>query len=178
MEDNAGGGGGGGGGERAKYLGFNTIAPHPSPDAAAGANDESEKEMSFAAAGSPKHFKKPSTTTTASIEAFNIETLEVGDDHDIEKNGVVERSKWVLDAPPPPGVFREVVHSVRDSISSLKKKYYSSPPEGQSFTKRLLSVHQDIFPILVWGRNYRATKFKNDLMAGLTIASLCIPQVI
>lgn len=162
MDDNA--GGGSGGSERAKYLGFNTIAP-----------DEGEKETSLPA-GSPKHFKKSSSiTTTASIETFNI---EIPQDHDVlEKKGIVERSQWVLDGPKPPGLFREVVDSVRDTVYSMKNKYYSSL-KGQSFTKRVISIQQEIFPILVWIRNYSATKFKNDLMAGLTIASLCIPQVI
>ncbi|PON72556.1 Low affinity sulfate transporter [Trema orientale] len=179
MDDNDGGGGSGSGrSERARYLGFNTIAPHPSPAAAAGADDESEKETSFQAS-SPKHFKKPSSVTaTASIEAFNIDIAEEeAGDHDIEKNGVVERSQWVLRAPEPPGLFREVVDSVRDTVGSMKNKYYSSL-KSQSFAKRVVSVQQEIFPILAWGRNYRATKFKNDLLAGLTIASLCIPQSI
>ncbi|KAK9110635.1 hypothetical protein Sjap_018695 [Stephania japonica] len=40
------------------------------------------------------------------------------------------------------------------------------------------SVLQGLFPILQWCRAYKATKFKNDLMAGLTLASLSIPQSI
>ncbi|KAJ9560464.1 hypothetical protein OSB04_005624 [Centaurea solstitialis] len=35
---------------------------------------------------------------------------------------------------------------------------------------------QAMFPILEWGRNYDLNKFKGDLIAGLTIASICIPQ--
>ncbi|KAG0503569.1 hypothetical protein HPP92_003641 [Vanilla planifolia] len=35
---------------------------------------------------------------------------------------------------------------------------------------------QSLFPILKWGSEYNFTKFKGDLIAGLTIASLCIPQ--
>ncbi|KAI0494108.1 hypothetical protein KFK09_024239 [Dendrobium nobile] len=31
-------------------------------------------------------------------------------------------------------------------------------------------------PILSWGREYNLQKFKGDLIAGFTIASLCIPQ--
>lgn len=45
-------------------------------------------------------------------------------------------------------------------------------------SKRAVSILEGIFPILVWSRNYTATKFKNDLLAGLTLASLCIPQSI
>ncbi|KAJ6397970.1 hypothetical protein OIU77_018893 [Salix suchowensis] len=35
-----------------------------------------------------------------------------------------------------------------------------------------------MFPIFSWCRHYKATEFKNDLLAGLTLASLCIPQSI
>ncbi|KAM6563771.1 hypothetical protein CsatB_023769 [Cannabis sativa] len=174
--------------ERAKYLGFSSIAPHPySPsDYSAGADHETEKEtISFSAAGSPKHFKKSSsgitTTTTGSIENYHsIEMTQVYDNvsEDIEKNGVVERSRWVLNAPEPPGLFREAADSVRDTLGSMRTKYYKSLKSQNSFTKRMLLINQNIFPILVWGRNYSAAKFKNDLMAGLTIASLCIPQSI
>ncbi|XP_062098739.1 low affinity sulfate transporter 3-like [Humulus lupulus] len=184
MGDN-GGRGNGGGDERAKYLGFSSIAPDPySPSTGGEADDENEKEkerISFPA-GSPKHFKKSTsvtTTTTASVENYNIEMAQVYDNvnDDIEKNGFVERSRWVLNAPEPPGLFREVVDSVRDTIGSLRNKYYKSL-QSQSFIKRMVLLHQNIFPILVWGRSYSSAKFKNDLMAGLTIASLCIPQSI
>ncbi|KAK4401896.1 Sulfate transporter 1.3 [Sesamum angolense] len=35
---------------------------------------------------------------------------------------------------------------------------------------------QPRFPILEWGRRYELSMFKGDLIAGITIASLCIPQ--
>lgn len=35
---------------------------------------------------------------------------------------------------------------------------------------------EGLFPILEWGKTYSLAKFKGDLVAGLTIASLCIPQ--
>lgn len=127
-------------------------------------------------AGSPKHFKKPST---ASISPTLVD--EGGDDgheKDPEKSTTdVERSRWVLNAPKPPGLCQELMDSVRETIASCKSKYHSSL-KNHSFAKRVISVQQGIFPILSWGRDYKATKFKSDLMAGLTIASLCIPQVI
>ena len=33
-----------------------------------------------------------------------------------------------------------------------------------------------LFPVLQWGRGYNLLTFKDDLIAGLTIGSLCIPQ--
>ncbi|KAF9607825.1 hypothetical protein IFM89_001573 [Coptis chinensis] len=47
-------------------------------------------------------------------------------------------------------------------------------PAKQNLFKEFKS--QTLFPILEWGRDYNLSKFKGDLIAGLTIASLCIPQ--
>lgn len=86
-----------------------------------------------------------------------------------------ERTSWVLNAPEPPGFFRELVNSARDIMFPQGDKQKSSGEKPMS--KRAISILEGIFPILVWSRNYTATKFKSDLLAGLTLASLCIPQV-
>jgi hypothetical protein len=44
--------------------------------------------------------------------------------------------------------------------------------------KLLVSLLQEAFPVLGWFQSYNVTKFKADVIAGITIASLCIPQVI
>ncbi|TKY47639.1 Sulfate transporter 2.1 [Spatholobus suberectus] len=95
---------------------------------------------------------------------------------DIEKNAQDVRSQWVLNAPEPPSPWRVVADSVRKTISHYQLKFSSL--KDQPCTTLLLSLLQVIFPILAWGRNYTATKFRKDLLAGLTIASLCIPQSI
>ncbi|KAL5556388.1 hypothetical protein UlMin_038624 [Ulmus minor] len=98
-------------------------------------------------------------------------------ENDLEKNcSPLERSQWVLNSPEPPGLGLELMDTVKETISSCRKNYSSL--KTQPFAKRMISIFQGLFPILVWSRNYRATKFKNDLLAGLTIASLCIPQSI
>ncbi|KAL6225233.1 hypothetical protein ACLB2K_004084 [Fragaria x ananassa] len=66
--------------------------------------------------------------------------------------------------------------TVRETSSYFGNKYSSL--KSQPMLKSVVSVQQEIFPILVWGRSYSISKFKHDLMAGLTIASLCIPQSI
>ncbi|XP_043719577.1 sulfate transporter 1.3-like [Telopea speciosissima] len=48
--------------------------------------------------------------------------------------------------------------------------------KGQSASKKFMLGLQSIFPILEWGRDYDLTKFKGDLVAGLTIASISVPQ--
>lgn len=44
--------------------------------------------------------------------------------------------------------------------------------------KKTLTVLQYFFPVLFWGSEYRLELFKADAIAGLTIASLAIPQVL
>lgn len=95
---------------------------------------------------------------------------------DIEKNLAQDaRSQWVLNPPEPPSPWRVVADSFTKTISHYTQKFSSLT--DQPYTTLLLSLLQIIFPILAWGRNYTATKFRKDLLAGLTIASLCIPQV-
>lgn len=86
----------------------------------------------------------------------------------------MERAKLVLSSPDPPGLWHELVGSIKETIFPKRNTISSSKP---SRSMRVFSFLQGLFPILSWGRNYKASKFKNDLMAGLTIASLSIPQV-
>ncbi|GMY11312.1 sulfate transporter 2.1-like [Fagus crenata] len=96
---------------------------------------------------------------------------------DLEKDSRhAERAQWVLNAPEPPGIWTELIDSVRDKILPCGNKFMSL--KNQSGRKHLVSFLQGLFPILVWCRSYTVTKFRKDLLAGLTIASLCIPQSI
>jgi len=81
----------------------------------------------------------------------------------IEQNAQNVRSQWVLNAPEPPSLWRVLANSLRKTISHYK-------------CTLCLSVMQVVFAILAWGRNCTATKFRKDLLAILTIASLCIPK--
>ncbi|KAM1818547.1 hypothetical protein EV1_000286 [Malus domestica] len=133
--------------------------------------EEISPKDTLPAPGSTKHFKKSSTASSAIDE----ERLDI--DLDLEKNSsLVERTQWVLNGPEPPGLWHELMDSLRETISCCRKKYSSL--KNQPTLKSAVSVQQEIFPILVWGRSYNMSKFKHDLMAGLTIASLCIPQSI
>ena len=64
---------------------------------------------------------------------------------------------------------------------TLRETFFDDNPlrqyKGQSGSARFMMGLQFLFPILGWGRNYNFSKFKSDLIAGLTIASLCVPQV-
>jgi high affinity sulfate transporter 1 len=65
--------------------------------------------------------------------------------------------------------------------TGVKEIFFYDEPlrhfKDESAASKFLLVLQGIFPILDWGRSYRLQNFKGDLVAGLTIASLCVPQV-
>ncbi|PUZ37765.1 hypothetical protein GQ55_9G146000 [Panicum hallii var. hallii] len=66
--------------------------------------------------------------------------------------------------------------------SALKDMFFAGDDplrqykEQPSWSKRVWLSLQHVFPVLEWGRHYTLSKFKGDFIAGLTIASLCIPQ--
>lgn len=70
---------------------------------------------------------------------------------------------------------------VREFADTLKETFFADDPlrpfKDQPRRKRILLGFQQVFPILDWGRHYSLSKFKGDVISGLTIASLCIPQV-
>ncbi|XP_041006556.1 sulfate transporter 2.1 [Juglans microcarpa x Juglans regia] len=122
----------------------------------------------------PEEIVPPNTSNMAApaMETFTLEEIP-----DLEKSGQAERAQWVLNAPEPPGPWRELIHSVRETLlGPCGNKLLAL--KNQPGPEQVVLFLQGIFPILVWCRSYTMTKFKNDLLAGLTIASLCIPQSI
>ncbi|XP_043809377.1 sulfate transporter 1.3 isoform X3 [Manihot esculenta] len=75
--------------------------------------------------------------------------------------------------PPKQNLLKEIK-------ATVKETFFADDPlrpfKDQTGSKRFILVMQTIFPILEWGRSYNITKFRGDIIAGLTIASLCIPQ--
>ncbi|KAI9103606.1 hypothetical protein K1719_023229 [Acacia pycnantha] len=76
-------------------------------------------------------------------------------------------------APPKQNLLKEIKESVMETFFADKPlDHFKDQPASRKF---VLGI-QAVFPILDWGRSYNLSKFKGDLVAGLTIASLCIPQ--
>ncbi|XP_042026039.1 sulfate transporter 2.1-like isoform X2 [Salvia splendens] len=82
-----------------------------------------------------------------------------------------ERSKWLLASADPPPPWQQPFRSIKESV-------LPHPTTKQHRPNRLLLFLQSLFPVLKWGKNYKASMFKSDFLAGLTLASLCIPQSI
>lgn len=113
-----------------------------------------------------KDLSQFSQTLQATTESSAPETsIKVADDK------LPERVLWVLNAPEPPGLWCRMQNAITENFFPLESKF-QCPKEG-----RMFKTLESIFPILSWGKKYNKKMFRNDLLAGLTLASLCIPQV-
>ncbi|KAK9098300.1 hypothetical protein Syun_025345 [Stephania yunnanensis] len=69
---------------------------------------------------------------------------------------------------------------VKEFKTTVKETFFADDPlrhfKDKSKSRKFMLGIQAVFPILDWGRDYTLAKFKGDLIAGITIASLCIPQ--
>ncbi|KAL8058367.1 hypothetical protein ABFX02_03G013500 [Erythranthe guttata] len=126
------------------------------------------------------------TTTTTTTTTPPSDTLPIMELQQLDADAAAsstaaaaasERGKWLLSSPNPPSPWQEIYTSVKETVL-LPQPNNRQPRTNTNNNKWPLLFLQALFPILKWGRNYKATKFKNDLMAGLTLASLCIPQSI
>ncbi|XP_058085247.1 low affinity sulfate transporter 3 [Magnolia sinica] len=82
----------------------------------------------------------------------------------------------VLNSPKPPSLLHKLTDLIRNTVVPHGDK--SSYPFKEPALKCIISALQSVFPILSWGRTYNAKKLRSDVMAGLTLASLSIPQSI
>ncbi|KAL8252984.1 hypothetical protein R6Q59_036677 [Mikania micrantha] len=75
--------------------------------------------------------------------------------------------------PPPQPFIKSFKNTVKETLfpDDPLRQFKNQPPSR----KFQLGV-QYIFPIFEWASSYRLNFFKSDLIAGITIASLAIPQ--
>ncbi|KAB5544837.1 hypothetical protein DKX38_012949 [Salix brachista] len=84
----------------------------------------------------------------------------------------------------PMGVHKVVPPPHRSTLqklkSRLKETFFPDDPllqfKRQTLGKKWILAAQYFFPILQWGPKYSFKLFKSDIVSGLTIASLAIPQ--
>lgn len=79
-----------------------------------------------------------------------------------------------VEVPPKQSLFNEFMYT-------FKETFFHDDPlrhfKDQSLSKKLMLGLQSVFPVSEWGLKYNLKMFRGDFIAGLTIASLCIPQV-
>lgn len=77
--------------------------------------------------------------------------------------------------PPQTTTFQKLKHRVSEI-------FFPEDPlhrfKNQTWCTKLLLGLQFFFPIFQWGSEYNLSLFRSDIISGLTIASLAIPQVI
>ncbi|XP_021274393.1 sulfate transporter 1.3-like [Herrania umbratica] len=75
--------------------------------------------------------------------------------------------------PPKQNLLKEIAATVKETFfADDPLRHFKDQPRSRKFVLGFRAV----FPIFEWGRNYSLSKLRGDLIAGLTIASLCIPQ--
>ncbi|GFY96497.1 sulfate transporter 1;3 [Actinidia rufa] len=79
----------------------------------------------------------------------------------------------LVGVPPKQDLFKEF-------STTAKETFFADDPlrnfKDQPKSRKVVLGLQAVFPILEWAQSYNLSKFRGDLIAGLTIASLCIPQ--
>lgn len=119
---------------------------------------------------------KKTQTSSFSAAASAMELPNNGGENKMNSH-CVDIAMEVHKVVPPPH---------RSSLQKLKSRFketlFPDDPlrqfKGQSSRKKWILGFQYIFPIFQWGPNYTLKLFKSDIVSGLTIASLAIPQVL
>ncbi|KAK8670055.1 hypothetical protein V6N13_104819 [Hibiscus sabdariffa] len=75
--------------------------------------------------------------------------------------------------PPKKSTFQKLKHRLSDIFFPDDPLYRF---KDQTWCKKLVLGLQCLFPILQWGSHYHLKLFRSDIISGLTIASLAIPQ--
>ncbi|WVZ22569.1 hypothetical protein V8G54_001113 [Vigna mungo] len=95
--------------------------------------------------------------------------------NEVQHSHCLEMTMEVHQVLPPP--HKTTLHKLK---TRLKETFFPDDPlrqfKGQPLKTKLILAAQYLFPILQWGPKYTFNLFKSDLVAGLTIASLAIPQ--
>nr|XP_027096218.1 sulfate transporter 3.1-like [Coffea arabica]XP_027115316.1 sulfate transporter 3.1-like [Coffea arabica] len=75
--------------------------------------------------------------------------------------------------PPPQPFLKSLQNAVKETLfpDDPLRQFKNQPPG-----RKLILGLQYLFPILEWGPRYSLDFFKSDLVSGITIASLAIPQ--
>jgi high affinity sulfate transporter 1 len=95
------------------------------------------------------------------------------DANDIDDDAMAQMKRQQVIVPKKGTLATEVKNTVRETF------FPDNPLRGfkrETPRNRLYMAIAYIFPVFHWGRGYTLLKLKDDIIAGLTIGSLCIPQ--
>lgn len=106
-------------------------------------------------------------------------------DEDLEKNVMDARSLSPSHVQAAPYAHKVAIpprqNLLKEFQATIKETFFADDPlrsfKDQTKSRKFILGIEAIFPILNWGRAYNLKKFRGDVISGLTIASLCIPQV-
>ncbi|KAJ7570537.1 hypothetical protein O6H91_01G124400 [Diphasiastrum complanatum] len=110
------------------------------------------------------------------VEAFPIPHIDYESSEEIiESNSLYEEQKGSIEvAPPPP---KRLIHRL---LYNTKEMLCPDDPfrqfKNQTTRKKCYLGLKHFMPILDWAPHYTLSYFKSDLISGMTIASLAIPQ--
>ncbi|KAK4357410.1 hypothetical protein RND71_023020 [Anisodus tanguticus] len=95
------------------------------------------------------------------------------DEYPISSMNGEMRKKHPVEIPPPQSFFKSLKNTVKETLfpDDPLRQFKNQPPR-----RKFLLGLQYFFPIFEWGPRYTFDFFKSDLIAGITIASLAIPQ--
>ncbi|RLN19079.1 sulfate transporter 2.1-like isoform X2 [Panicum miliaceum] len=83
-----------------------------------------------------------------------------------------DTTNLVVNCPGPPSLREKLVSMIGDVFLPPANGGAGRPP----WWTWVMTALQFLFPVLKWGRSYSLKSFRSDIMAGLTLASLGIPQ--
>ncbi|KAL6645647.1 hypothetical protein ACP70R_017255 [Stipagrostis hirtigluma subsp. patula] len=86
-----------------------------------------------------------------------------------------DTAKLVLNTPRPPSLREDLAGAFRRAFRPRAAAGGGGRAPRWAWA---LTALQCVFPVLQWGRSYNLKAFRSDVMAGLTLASLGIPQSI
>ncbi|KAG2536344.1 hypothetical protein PVAP13_9NG182200 [Panicum virgatum] len=104
----------------------------------------------------------------------NLNGSDVGGSQALSHYGM-DSTGYSVSFPPKKSLLKELSSTLKDMFFAGEDplRQYKEQP---SWFKRVWLSLQHVFLVLEWGRHYTLSMFKGDFVAGLTIASLCIPQ--
>ncbi|XP_072974550.1 low affinity sulfate transporter 3-like [Typha angustifolia] len=104
------------------------------------------------------------------MESFAIEPTHIPENV-VQESSRTNTANLVLNVPEPPSIWEKLSLSMKEAILPRGNKSFS-------LLRWTISALRGLFPVLQWGRQYDFKSFRGDLMAGVTLASLGIPQSI